>query len=184
MSIFKSVKKRMVASVIGATMLFSLVPAAFASTADAATVNATVTFVNQTSDVPNPATLIFPINNVPVNLDSATLVKPYLPAGTPDPLPGTVSVLDCVIAAVGNYSKTLGWDANPQYGSPGGWIDDMFGLIGVDYEDNTHWWGKGWTCTYLRNNVQNIPSGYLSNIPAQTGDVITMTFAPYDYPKN
>ncbi len=177
MSIFKSVKKRIVASVIGATMLFSLVPAAFASTADAATVNTTVNFVNQTSDGSVPATLP---TNVSVSLDPSTLVKDYLPTTADDPLPGKVSVLDCVIAAVGNYSKTVGWDAAPLYGDPGAWIDDMFGLIGFDDEDDTAWFGKGWTCKVNGTS----PIDYLSNVEATNNAAITMTFASYNYPKN
>lgn len=88
---------------------------------------ATVNFINQTNDVSIPTTLPA---NVSVTLDPDTLEKSYIPIGATDPLPGKVSVLDCVLAAVGNHSKTLGWDDDPLYGNPGAWIDDIFGFWG------------------------------------------------------
>lgn len=90
-------------------------------------VTATVNFINQTNDVSIPTTLPA---NVSVTLDPDTLEKSYIPIGATDPLPGKVSVLDCVLAAVGNHSKTLGWDDDPLYGNPGAWIDDIFGFWG------------------------------------------------------
>lgn len=124
-----------------------------------------------------------------------TVPKPYLPPDYTDPLGGAPSVYDAIIAAIDQQSWTteVGWDANPSYGDPGGYIssisipgDGSYPTINnYTYDPDTGLHiaeGYGWVCTVIPDEGSPYdPYQYLTLEALEDGMDIEFRYQHYYY---
>ncbi|WP_152967772.1 hypothetical protein [Oxobacter pfennigii] len=156
----------------------------------------TVKFYNDTVD---PDVQLWTTRTV--EYDSAVPVsKPYLPGGYTDPLGGAASVYDAIFAAAEQIRAlpdedpeiedppVVGWDANPAYGDPGGYIEAIGDFVtwnDYDYDPITGHHiseGEGWVCTVIPDGDDPYdPIQYLTAEALEDGMEIIFRFQSYRY---
>lgn len=203
--------KKIFAIVMALTMVFAMSSAAFAS-ADEPSVKVSVTYGNFDTNG-NYTGNGFPNLNLSPTIDNyevavstvddyisyLDLKLVYLPANVTDPMQGTASVLDAIIAAVwDNFSNETdngdptvvgGWDS--QTTPNGGYISNILNYPltanATTYfkGENGNKWGRstgtGWNIAYkYANGTMTVPSEYASNIALADGMEIIFDVSPYD----
>ena len=210
----KRTMKKGLAIVLALVMVFAMTATAFAST-DNPSVKVSVTANNFSSSGEYTGTgftnLVVPIANYQVdiaNVDyyiadktSFDLKSVYLPSSVTDPMGGSASVADAIIATIWeNYGKYLdeeqtspsvvgGWDSIT---SPnGGYISNIMNYTlqsnATTYfrGENGNKWGRstgtGWNVAYkYADGSFQKAAQYTSNIPLVDGMEIIFDVSPYD----
>jgi hypothetical protein len=178
-AVFKSLRKP-------ATFMLALVLVlSFSMTAFADT-GATVSFYDDTTSTQLGTTQQVALDDI--------ISKDYLPSGYTDPLNGAPSVYDAIIKAADQlgYDTDVGWDANPAYGDPGGYISNI--AVGntsyptinnytYDPETGLHIAdGYGWICKITPDGgTQYEPDQYLTLEALEDGMDIEFRYQHYHY---
>ena len=124
-----------------------------------------------------------------VNIDKVPLSvkQAYLKGVYEDPLPGVVSYLDVIVAALGIDNADYGWDATPKAGEPGGYISDYDNMAeswDSEQVDGDLWWVSGMGFVVAMGDAAtddiSFPTEYLSNIPAEGGITLYVDCGYYE----